>query len=101
MVFCFKYLLFGAMTSSVMLYGFSLLFGFGGTTDIYALADAISAGGIPTLPLMASIVLVLVGFGFKVSMFPFHFWSPDVYEGAPTPVSISASPKAPKPCIPA
>ena len=92
----FKYLLFGAMTSAVMMYGFSLLFGFGGTTDIYALADAIAAGNVPTLPLMTSIILVLVGFGFKISMFPFHFWSPDVYEGAPTPVTgfLSTASKA-------
>lgn len=92
----FKYLLFGAMTSAVMMYGFSLLFGFSGTTNIYEIAEAITANGVPTLPLMASIVLVLVGFGFKVSMFPFHFWSPDVYEGAPTPVTgfLSTASKA-------
>jgi NADH-quinone oxidoreductase subunit N len=92
----FKYLLFGAMTSSVMLYGFSLLFGFSGTADIYKLADQIAAGNVPPVALLASLVLVLVGFGFKVSMVAFHFWAPDVYEGAPTPVTgfLSTASKA-------
>ncbi|MEJ2484365.1 MAG: NADH-quinone oxidoreductase subunit N [Anaerolineales bacterium] len=90
----FKYLLFGAMTSAVMLYGFSLLYGFAGTADIYALADAFKQ--VPSIPLYASLMLVLVGFGFKVSMVPFHFWAPDVYEGAPTPVTgfLSTASKA-------
>ena len=90
----FKYLLFGAMTSAVMLYGFSLLYGFSGTTDLYALADAFVE--FPSVPLFASLALVLVGFGFKVSMVPFHFWAPDVYEGAPTPVTgfLSTASKA-------
>lgn len=90
----FKYLLFGAMTTGVMLYGFSLLYGFAGTADIYALANAFKE--VPSIPLYASLVLVLVGFGFKVSMVPFHFWAPDVYEGAPTPVTgfLSTASKA-------
>jgi len=87
----FKYLLFGAMTSSVMLYGFSLLYGFAGTADIYELAGQIAAGGVPLVTLTASLLLVLVGFGFKISMVPFHFWAPDVYEGAPTPVTAFLS----------
>jgi NADH-quinone oxidoreductase subunit N len=91
-----KYLLFGAMTSAVMLYGFSLLYGFAGTADLYALADAITSNGIPPVTLVTSLVLVLVGFGFKISMVPFHFWAPDVYQGAPTPVTgfLSTASKA-------
>ena len=91
----FKYLLFGAMTSSVMLYGFSLLYGFTGTTDIYALSSGLMAEGM-TIPVFGAIVLMLVGFGFKISMFPFQFWAPDVYEGAPTPVAgfLSTASKA-------
>lgn len=85
----FKYLLFGAMTSAVMLYGFSLMYGFAGTADIYGLAEAFKE--IPSVPLFASLVLVLVGFGFKVSMAPLQFWAPDVYEGAPTPVTAFLS----------
>jgi NADH-quinone oxidoreductase subunit N len=86
-----KYLLFGAMTSAVMLYGFSLMYGFTGTADLYDLAAAFTANGIPPVSLLVSLVLVLVGFGFKVSMAPFHFWAPDVYEGAPTPVTAFLS----------
>ncbi len=78
----FKYLLFGALTSTVMLYGFSLLYGFTGTTDIYALKNALSE------ELFIGVAfLLIVGLGFKVSVVPFHFWAPDVYEGAPTPVT--------------
>ena len=91
-----KYFLFGAMTAAVMLYGFSLLFGLTGTTNLYAMAGQISSGGLSPVILLATTVLVLVGFGFKVSAAPFHFWAPDVYEGAPTPVAgfLSTASKA-------
>ncbi len=91
-----KYLLFGALTSAVMLYGFTLLYGFTGTTDIYRLAQMFQAGGLGELAIITSILLILVGFGFKVSAVPFHFWAPDVYEGAPTPVAgfLSTASKA-------
>ncbi len=78
----FKYLLFGALTSTVMLYGFSLLYGFTGTTDIYALSAL-----LPKELFLGVVFLLIVGLGFKVSVVPFHFWAPDVYEGAPTPVA--------------
>ena len=78
----FKYLLFGALTSTIMLYGFSLLYGFTGTTDIYALA-----GTLPQGLFFGVVFLILAGLAFKVSVVPFHFWAPDVYEGAPTPVA--------------
>jgi NADH-quinone oxidoreductase subunit N len=92
----FKYLLFGALTSSVMLYGFSLLFGFAGTTDLYELADMFNAGGLSLPVAFGVLALILVGLGFKVSVVPFHFWAPDVYEGAPTPVAgfLSTASKA-------
>lgn len=92
----FKYLLFGALTSTVMLYGFSLLYGFTGTTDIYAITDSVIAGDLPLVLILGTLLLVLVGFGFKVSVVPFHFWAPDVYEGAPTPVAgfLSTASKA-------
>ncbi|MBI3242397.1 MAG: NADH-quinone oxidoreductase subunit N [Chloroflexi bacterium] len=86
-----KYFLFGALTSTVMLYGFSLLFGYTGQTNLYAIAEAIGAGKIPILPLIVSAVLIVVGLGFKVAIVPFHFWTPDVYEGAPTPVTAFLS----------
>jgi len=89
----FKYLLFGALTSAVLLYGFSLIYGFAGTTSLYDLGihfrnfDLLAVGVT---------FLVLAGLAFKVSLFPFHFWAPDVYEGAPTPVAgfISTASKA-------
>jgi NADH-quinone oxidoreductase subunit N len=92
----FKYLLFGALTSTVMLYGFSLLYGFSGTTSLYDLADKIRLGLIPTAVLIGTLMLVLVGFGFKISAVPFHYWAPDVYEGSPTPVAgfLSTASKA-------
>ena len=92
----FKYLLFGALTSSVMLYGFSLLFGFAGTTDIYQLAGLFTSGRLSPLIALGLVALILVGVGFKVSIVPFHFWAPDVYEGAPTPVAgfLSTASKA-------
>jgi len=92
----FKYLLFGALTSTIMLYGFSLTFGFTGTTDIYALAGMFQAGDISLLAAFGLLALILVGIGFKASVVPFHFWAPDVYEGAPTPVAgfLSTASKA-------
>ena len=87
----FKYLLFGAMTTAVMLYGFSLLYGFGGSTNIYEIGTAIGAGQVPAAALVGAAILIFVGFGFKVSMAPLHFWAPDVYEGAPTPVTAFLS----------
>lgn len=88
-----KYFLFGALTSAIMLYGFSLLYGFTGTTGLYAMAAQLRANDPWVL---AAVILVLVGFGFKVSAVPFHFWAPDVYEGAPTPVAgfLSTASKA-------
>jgi len=92
----FKYLLFGALASTIMLYGFSLVFGFTGTTDIYQLAGMLETGSLSVLTAFGVLALILVGLGFKVSLVPFHFWAPDVYEGAPTPVSgfLSTASKA-------
>lgn len=92
----FKYLLFGALASTIMLYGFSLVFGFTGTTNLYQLADMLQAGDLPLMTTFGVLALILVGLGFKVSIVPFHFWAPDVYEGAPTPVSgfLSTASKA-------
>jgi NADH-quinone oxidoreductase subunit N len=84
----FKYLLFGAMTSTIMLYGLSLLYGMTGQTSFTGIAGVLSAMSTNNLiPVIGSMLIVLVGFGFKISAVPFHFWAPDVYEGAPTPVA--------------
>jgi NADH-quinone oxidoreductase subunit N len=88
-----KYLLFGSFASAILLYGLSLLYGFTGQTNLQAIAaylgsDAFSANAFPVLLAMT---LIVVGFGFKISAAPFHFWTPDVYEGAPTPVAAFLS----------
>jgi len=92
----FKYFLFGAAASAVMLYGFSLLYGFTGQTNLYLIGAALGPGRWPVLPLAVTAILVVVGLGFKVAAVPFHFWAPDVYEGAPTPITafISVASKA-------
>jgi NADH-quinone oxidoreductase subunit N len=92
----FKYLLFGTLASTVMLYGFSLVFGFAGTTNLYKLAEMLAAGNLSSLLAFVVVALVLVGLAFKVSLVPFHFWAPDVYEGSPTPVAgfLSTASKA-------
>src|SRR6266516_1260218 len=81
-----KYVLLGAMSSAILLYGFALLYGLTGTTDLNGIATSIK-NGVQTgnvLVLIAS-VLILAGFGFKISAVPFHMWAPDIYEGSPTP----------------
>lgn len=88
-----KYFLFGSFASAIFLFGLSLLYGFTGQTNIYLLADYLGSGAFAEngLPVLVAMVLVVVGFGFKVSAVPFHFWTPDVYEGAPTPVTAFVS----------
>lgn len=84
-----KYFLFGAAASAVMFYGFSLVYGLAGTTNLYLVAQRLSAAASPAL--YVALALMLAGFGFKISMVPFHQWTPDVYEGAPTPVAAFLS----------
>lgn len=91
-----KYFLFGAFTSAVLLYGFSLLYGFTGSTHYPQILAAIQAGKISTGLLIFILLLTIVGFGAKISGFPFHFWAPDAYQGAPTPITgyLSTASKA-------
>jgi NADH-quinone oxidoreductase subunit N len=91
-----KYFLFGAMASTVMLYGFSLIYGFSGETNLYALAAGIQSQALSPWLIGGAALLVIVGFAFKISAVPFHFWAPDVYEGAPTAITayISTASKA-------
>ena len=90
-----KYVIFGSFASGLMLFGFSLLYGISGSTDIYAIHNAILTSNNPSMILMC-IALILVGFGYKISMVPFHYWTPDVYEGSPTTITafLSVAPKA-------
>jgi NADH-quinone oxidoreductase subunit N len=84
-----KYFLFGAFSSAIMVYGISFYYGAAGTTHLIAGAAA------PSPMLMLALILILLGFGFKASLAPMHFWVPDAYEGAPTPVTafLSIAPK--------
>jgi NADH-quinone oxidoreductase subunit N len=81
-----KYFVLGALASGMLLYGMSLVYGFAGTTGFVQLADLFAHGDAPT-GVIVGIVFILAGLAFKVSAVPFHMWTPDVYEGAPTPVT--------------
>jgi NADH-quinone oxidoreductase subunit N len=87
-----KYFVLGALSSGMLLYGCSLIYGFTGNVSFAGIAEASSAGGIG---LIFGMVFLFAGFCFKVSAVPFHMWTPDVYEGAPTPVTafFAAAPK--------
>ncbi len=94
-----KYVLYGAFTSGTMLFGFSLLFGLAGTTDLLEISQKVAvASSHPQdrILLLLAVLFFLAGLLFKTASFPFHFWCPDVYEGAPTPITafLSVGPKA-------
>lgn len=91
-----KYFLFGATSSALMLYGFSLLYGFAGTTRLFQVWDLSQKALVPAPLFVAAFIFVIAGFAFKISAVPFHFWAPDVYEGAPSPVAgfLSTASKA-------
>ncbi len=86
-----KYFLLGAFASAFLLYGIALTYGATGTTDLAQIADFLQKAGSPDPMLLIGVGLLLIGFGFKVAMVPFHMWVPDVYEGAPTPVTAFMS----------
>jgi NADH-quinone oxidoreductase subunit N len=93
-----KYILFGAISTGTMLFGMSLLYGLSGTLDLHGIRSALAnqAALSQSGPaLMIIIIMVLAGIGFKMATVPFHFWCPDVYTGAPTPVTafLSVGPK--------
>ncbi|MBA5776509.1 NADH-quinone oxidoreductase subunit NuoN [Stappia sp. F7233] len=89
-----KYFVLGALSSGMLLYGMSLVYGFTGQTGFGPIAAALSAEGT-SLGLTFGLVFILAGIAFKISAVPFHMWTPDVYEGAPTPVTafFAAAPK--------
>lgn len=86
-----KYFLLGAFSSAFFLYGIALTFGATGTTNITTLHRQLLAGGVAQPMLLAGMALIMVGFGFKVAAMPFHMWTPDAYDGAPTPVTALMS----------
>jgi len=95
-----KYFLYGAVASAVMLYGMSLFYGATGSTNLSQIATVLGKGKVASDSIgnlaLPALALVIVGFGFKIALVPFHQWSPDAYEGAPTPVTafLSVGPKA-------
>jgi NADH-quinone oxidoreductase subunit N len=89
-----KYFVLGALSSGMLLYGASLIYGFTGSTSFATIAEAVQPSG-NNLGLIFGLVFLMAGFAFKISAVPFHMWTPDVYEGAPTPVTafFAAAPK--------
>ena len=85
-----KYYLIGVLSSAIMLYGMSLVFGMSGSTLLSDVAEFATGGDIPAL-FAVGVFFTLAGFAFKVSAVPFHFWAPDTYEGSPTPVTAFLS----------
>jgi NADH-quinone oxidoreductase subunit N len=100
-----KYFVLGSLASGLLLYGVSLLYGFAGTTGFDGLAklftEAHHHGAKPSTGVIAGLVFVLAGLSFKISAAPFHMWAPDVYEGAPTPVTsfFAVAPKIAAVCL--
>ncbi|MCX6164874.1 MAG: NADH-quinone oxidoreductase subunit N [Ignavibacteriae bacterium] len=83
-----KYVIYGAASSGIMIYAMSLLYGYTGTMNIYETARILSGYGSATNPMIImAIIMIMAGFGYKISSVPFHFWTPDVYEGSPIPVT--------------
>ena len=91
-----KYVILGAFSSGVLLYGISLIYGLTGTTQLSDVAMVLKRQDGMDLPLLLAVVFLVAGFGFKVAAVPFHMWAPDVYEGAPTSITafMSVGPKA-------
>jgi NADH-quinone oxidoreductase subunit N len=93
-----KYFLLGAFSTGFMLYGMALIYGATGTTRLYKIASIVGQMTLPSanILLVAGMLLMMTGFAFKIAAAPFHMWTPDVYEGAPTPMTafMSAGPKA-------
>ena len=92
-----KYFVLGALSSGLMLFGISLIYGFSGSTNFNILSEVFVAlnNKLPPAGVIVGLVFIVAGFSFKISAVPFHMWTPDVYEGAPTPVTalLSAAPK--------
>ena len=90
-----KYFVLGALASGFLLYGISMIYGATGQLDLGAVADVLSTGQVPLMPLVFGLVFIVSGLAFKLGVVPFHMWVPDVYQGSPTAVTLvlAAAPK--------
>jgi NADH-quinone oxidoreductase subunit N len=86
-----KYLILGALSTGFLVYGITWIFGVTGQTNLDAIGGVLKAGPVPQVPLLFGIVLILIALGFKVAAAPFQLWVPDVYQGAPTPITAFLS----------
>jgi len=86
-----KYVIYGALSSGLMLYGISIVYGLTGSFDFYAINQVLARGEFNDVTLLLAGVLLMAGFGYKISAVPFHFWAPDVYEGAPITITAFLS----------
>lgn len=86
-----KYVIYGAVSSGIMLYGISILFGLTGSLSLSGINAFLLHHSVENIPLLIGGILVLVGFGYKISAVPFHFWTPDVYEGSPITITALLS----------
>ncbi|GBD94304.1 NADH-quinone oxidoreductase subunit N [bacterium BMS3Abin05] len=91
-----KFMLYGATSTAVMAFGFSYIYGISGHLNLDVIQQSLIINQPQALPLFVAFMMVLAGLGYKIAMVPFHFWVPDVYEGAPTPITafLSVGPKA-------
>lgn len=91
-----KYFLLGSFATGFLLYGIALIYGATGTTSLKEILQSVSKSGVDIQLVTIAMALLFVGFAFKAGLFPFHMWAPDVYEGAPSPITafMSAGPKA-------
>ena len=92
-----KYVVYGAFSSGIMLFGLSYIYGLTGSTNFFQIQQILAASGSESnSAILMAVVMILAGFGYKVSAVPFHFWTPDVYEGSPTTITayLSIAPKA-------
>jgi len=86
-----KYVIYGGVASGIMLFGISIIYGLTGSTNLYAINSVLQSAQPGGFTFIFASILVLTGIGFKISVAPFHFWTPDVYEGAPVPITAYLS----------
>src|SRR5690606_6803309 len=86
-----KYLIYGSASSGIMLFGISILYGIFGTTNLQEINALIKSPAASQLTFLIAVIFIFAGIGFKISIVPFHFWTPDVYEGAPITITAFLS----------